>query len=320
VLELGVTGIAIGALASSSIFAFLLWVTVLWPVGVYLNLEVARKLFKLSWPLWVAAFAALYIGSANRYYLRIFGSMEDIGLFELATKFSGIVSLLIWQPFAQYWHIERYKCYQQVGAKLVFQDAFRFISTVLTVGALGVGIFGGPVIHIMSEEAFHGASGSVPFLAFGTAFYCLSEFSNFSFVIKEKTIWISRITYLTGGMITVLYLIFIPWLGHVGAALAFMLAQGIMFLTVQCVGRQFYDMGIKMKQLAMMLIVAGGAIWLSNGIVILEGLIEDIAVKTIIYLSACVIICLPLWKNFGGQVIFENFLNRFSRMVRLKKE
>ena len=42
-----------------------------------------------SWPLWVSSLASLYIYSSNRYYIRLFGSMDQVGYYELAARFAG---------------------------------------------------------------------------------------------------------------------------------------------------------------------------------------------------------------------------------------
>ena len=297
-LEMGVLGVAISAMLSSSIFALLLLAYTLRHVGWGFESALAKKMVIFCWPLWLAGFAGLYIGSANRYYLRIFSSLDDVGLLELASKFGVIVSLLIWEPFATYWQVERFKHYQQGNAEVFFQTVFTFISTLMVLVALGVSIFSGPVIRIMSDPAFHQAADAVPFLAFATVFGCLTVFSNFSFLVKEKTGWISRNNYLTAIVITAFYLILIPLAGFVGAALAVMLAKCIQFLIVHHAARRFYDMKISLKHLMRMIFFSATSCFVSNIFLVRDKIIEDIILKSLFFLVASMFIAFPLFRYF----------------------
>lgn len=307
-LEMGVLGIAISGMGSSSIFSLLLMSYTLRKVGFRFDLRLAEKMVRFCWPLWIGGLAGLYIGSANRYFLRLFSSLDDIGIFELAVKFSTIISILVWDPFAQFWQVERFRYYQRGNAETVFQNVFHFISTFLVLAALGVAIFAEPVIRIMADEAFYNAALSVPFLAFSSVFSSLIAFSNFSFLVTEKTGWISRNNYLTAIIITVFYFVMIPLGGHIGAAVAFMLAQAVQFLIVHHSARRFYDMGIPLKNFLIILMISAIACWISH-VLHREKLIEDIAIKIAVFISAGVLIFIPIWKNTPTRVLLTDLLS-----------
>jgi O-antigen/teichoic acid export membrane protein len=266
-------------------------------VGWSFKLEIARKMIRFCWPLWFSGFAGLYIGSANRYYLRIFTSLDDIGLFELAVKFSTIISMMVWSPFSTYWQVERFNYYERGNADAIFQNIFYFISTMLILVALGISIFADSVIRVMAEPAFHKASQAVPYLCFGTVFDCLILYVNFPFLVKEKTGWISRNNYITAVIVTFLYLSLIPIAGHVGAALALMLAKGIQFFIVHHASQRFYDMGISMKPLIGMLLTSAIACFIADWKLGVENQLEALALKCILYVAACIIIVMPLWRR-----------------------
>jgi len=149
----------------------------------------------------------------NRYYLRVFGSMDEVGYYKLAARFASLLGLVIWQPFSQFWEMERFRHYQKPDAPAVFSSVFEFASLVLFVGALCISIFADPVIQLMSAPAFHRASALVPWLAFGWLFGFLTLFANFSFLITEETVLISRNNYITVAVITVLNFVLIPRFG-----------------------------------------------------------------------------------------------------------
>lgn len=296
-LKMGALGVAVSTMISSSLFALLQLIYTLRHVGWNFNSEIAGKMIRFCWPLWISGFAGLYIGSANRYYLRIFYSLGDIGLLELASRFSAIISVLVWDPFATFWQVERFKYFHRENAERLFQSVFNFISTMLVMAALGVSIFAERVIRIMADTTFYRASQAVPFLAIATVFSSLSMFSNFSFLVKEKTGWMSRNTFLTAAIITPLYLVLIPVYGHVGAAIALTVANGTQFLIIHISSRRVYDMGISLKPLAMMILTSVIVFVFANLVWGRENLLEDIAVKSLLFVTAGTIILFPVWQK-----------------------
>lgn len=302
---LGVMGIAISAMSSSSVFALFLMIYTFRNVGFAFDKKMAGKMFRFCWPLWIAGLAGLYIGSSNRYYLRIFSSMDDVGLFELAVKFSAIISMLIWEPFQQFWLIERFNFHKMENAQSIFQNVFHVISTLLIVVALGVVLYSAPVIKIMASAAFHPASEAVPFLIVGTVFSCLSMYFNFCFFVTENTKWIGRVNYLTAVVITLFYLFFIPVWGYVGAALAVALAQIVQFVVVYYWSRRFYDMGVSLKNLSWCLLIACGAGGCASALMGDYNMVMDLIVRTSIYALALVFILYSGWMNSNRDLLFE---------------
>jgi O-antigen/teichoic acid export membrane protein len=148
-LKWGVTGIAISSISSSGIFAICLSVFSFVRAGVRYDFPLARRMIVFSWPLWVAGIASLYINSAGRYYIRIFSSLADVGLYELAAKFGGILTLLIAQPFSRFWDTERFNHYRKSNNAEIFRGVFQVYATLLALTALAISLFG----------AYHGRPG-----------------------------------------------------------------------------------------------------------------------------------------------------------------
>jgi len=288
--KMGVNGVALGTMIASSFVAFSLLLYTLSIVGLRFDRELAWKMIRYSWPLWVAGFAGLYTGSANRWFIRVLSDLSDVGLFEFAFKFGAIISILVWEPFNQYWHVESYKYYNRGGADQVFGAVFNLIAAMMVVVALGIALFGADVVDIMADAKFHGASKSIPFLAFAMVFGSLVTFSNFIFFAKDATSWIGRNTYVTAAVLTVLSVGLIPFFGHVGAAAALLGTNGIQFLLVHRTARKLHDFGISLWPLARILGVAFLAIIVAKGGTFLHSTLLLLLAKSTIYLLASAII------------------------------
>jgi len=281
--HMGVMGVVWSGIITSGLYAAGLALYVVIFNGVRIDLSLARRMLIFSWPLWLSSIAMLYIYSSNRYFIRVFGSLAEVGYFELASKFSAILTLVVWQPFSQFWEMERFAYYKHPDNKQLFRSVFQFASTLLFIGALGISIFADPVIRIMSAPEFHAASPLVPWLTFGALFSFLTLFVNFSFLITEQTGRVSRNNYLVAGIVTVLNFTMIPLWGHMGAGYAIALTLMIQFVIVHKVAKKYYDMTLDLAPVFVMLLIGAAGYVVAGEILTIRSLWLDIAWRSIVF-------------------------------------
>jgi len=319
-LKLGVTGVALSGIVSSALWAGGLAIYTIYFNGLRCDLHIARRMVAFSWPLWLSSLASLYIFSANRYYIRIFGSMDQVGYYELAARFAAILGLIVWQPFAQFWETERFRHWKKPEAPVIFGSVFEFVSTLLVLGALGISIFSAPVIEFMSAPAFHKASQLVPWLAFSWVFGFLALFASFSFLVSEKTGFITRNSYITVAIITALNLLLIPKFGYIGAGVAQFVALLFAFLLIRHASVPHFDMRMRLGPLATMLALCVVAYVAANRVVHLAPLWLDLLWKVAIYAIAATLIIGVLLRSAPNKAQVVRLLDGmvFPIMRRLR--
>ncbi|MBZ2167858.1 lipopolysaccharide biosynthesis protein [Marinobacter sp. F4216] len=247
VLEMGLMGLALSSLISSLIIALALAGYTLHKTGLKTNAAISMRMLKFSWPLWLTGLIGLYIGSSNRYFIRVFSSIDDVGLFELAAKFGSIVGVLIWMPFSQYWQTERFSVAQKENPYPEYSLAFRTIASLLLIGGVFVNIFSDITIVIMSATEFHPSASAVPYLTISGILHCLIFFNNFSFMHKSETIKMTKHNAIAAVIITVFYLLLIPNFGFVGAAFALMVSYFIQYIYVLSAANKTYPLRIPQR-------------------------------------------------------------------------
>lgn len=243
-LEWGLMGLALSSLVSSVTIALTLTGYTLYHTGFKANKEIGLKILRFSWPLWLSGLIGLYIGSSNRYFIRIFSSLDEVGLFELAAKFGAIVGVLVWSPFAQYWQTERFAIAKNENPYPAYSIAFRMITALLLISGVWVSTFSPIAIKLMSAPSFHPAITAVPFLILAGIFQCLTIFNNFSFLITNNTIELTKNNLLTAVIITIFYATLIPSFGFVGAAAGLALGSVAQYYYALHVGKKFYPLKI----------------------------------------------------------------------------
>lgn len=245
--EMGVMGVIYSALLSS--FTISIWIAayIVFNTGIKFSATLTKRLFKFSWPLWLAGIAGLYVASSNRYFIRIFSDLEQVGLYELATKFAMILPMLIWNPFSQWWQTERFKLYQSEDKGVsVFPIVFDGTVSIMVVVATTISIACGPIIRLMADESFYPSAGAVPILVFAILISNLRFFFFFSFLVTEKTVVITYIKYGSAVIATLLYIALIPKFGFIGAAASILITELVVLLVSFWGSKRFFDNGINL--------------------------------------------------------------------------
>jgi O-antigen/teichoic acid export membrane protein len=319
-LKQGVTGVALTSVVSSGLYAAGLGIYTIYYNGMKWDLGIARRMIVFSWPLLLSSLASLYIFSANRYYIRIFSSMDQVGYYELAARFAAILGLVIWQPFAQFWETERFRHWRKPEAGAIFGSVFEFASTMQVLGALGISIFSEPVINLMSAPAFHQAARLVPWLSFAWMFGNLAIFTTFSFLATEKTGQITRNSYITVAIVTVLNLLLIPKFGYIGAGIAQFLALFTAFLLLRRAARPLFDMRLRLAPLFAMLAVACVSYVAANVVIHFASVWVDLLWKVVIYAISSALIIRVLLRSAPNKAQVMRLLDAmiFPLMRRLR--
>lgn len=242
VLTKGLLGISMASALSGGIVAGGCAIFVLVKVGIKVNRIYARQMVVFCWPLWVSGLVYLYIGSSNKFFLRAFSDVSDIGLLALAERFSGIIVMIVWQPIYQQWSIDRFRYKDHPNFQTIICLTYKASSLLLLTAGLGASLLSKPVITVMSDFSFHQAYLAVPALVLASIFYNLSSFYNFSFEVKDKTIIISYITYALAVVITAANFLAIPAYGFIGASCALLVTHLVRYILSKKMSDRYYKL------------------------------------------------------------------------------
>lgn len=296
VLEMGLMGLALSSLISSLIISCALLFYTISRTGITFNTNIAKKIIRFSWPLWLSGLIGLYIGSSNKYFIRVFANLDEVGLFELAAKFGSIVIVLIWSPFSQYWQTERFSIAKEDNPYPAYSLAFRMITALLLISGLLVSAFSSTAIMIMSAPAFHPALEATPFLVLAYVLQSLTIFNNFSFMYKDKTFEVTKNNLFTAAMITVFYFALIPSFGFVGASAAFALGSIAQYLYAVFAANRIYPLKVPQLRLLYGLFIFILAIAFDYVLVNPELSLFNLAAKSIISIFGTGLILIVVFK------------------------
>lgn len=313
IIEWGLMGLAISSLLSSAIISITLTFYTIFKTGFRVKSDIAIMIIKFSWPLWISGLIGLYIGSSNKYFIRVFSSLDEVGLFELAAKFGSIVIVLIWSPFSQYWQTERYAIAKTENPYPAYSLAFRLITALLLISGIGVNILSSTIIEIMSAPPFHPAINAVPFLVIACIFQSLTIFNNFSFMYTNNTLGITKNNIFTASTITIFYFTLIPGYGFIGASVAYAAGSIAQYTYALHMGNKLYSLKISQKPLITGVLLLSTTTIIDFSFIPTQISAISLLYKSSIALSASALVIIILFKKEEIRSATKLITNTFRR-------
>lgn len=311
VLEWGVQGVIYGTIIASLVLALISGVYTFWYTGFHFQPSQAKALWSFTWPLWLAGLGAIYINFVSNFLIKYFASLEAVGFYHFALKFSSLIALMVWRPFNQWWQTERFKIARHSAApQQEFAAAFTLISSILLVAVVGVSLLAGVVIDIMADAAYAPAKDVVPVLCMMVLFGQLNFFVQFAFLKSGKTGFFPKIKLVKAIGITITVTAGTYWWGVMGAVAAMALCQGLDFVFTQWFGQRHYDQGLPMVRFYSLTFATFAFI---QAVQMLAANQPDFLVKSGMLVGGCILYVLILgtfivcWRNTGSE------LKRFVR-------
>ncbi|HJR58828.1 MAG TPA: lipopolysaccharide biosynthesis protein [Vicinamibacterales bacterium] len=253
---MGVFGIVVADLLVTAFFTAVLikWFAPL--IRPVFSRAVIREALAFGLPRVPHSIAHQVIGFADRYLLKAYGTLADVGLysigasFGLALKFFLSALELAWTPFF-------------LGV-MREPDAARIYSTVSTyVIALLVLLVGGlcavapGVVQLFTTEGFQGAAVVIPWIALGVMFQGLYLVGSIGLVITKRTKLYPIATGTAAAVSVLANLLLIPRYGILGAAWANTVSYATLALVTVGFSRRVYPIPYEWNRL-LRIALAGG--------------------------------------------------------------
>lgn len=194
----------------------------------YLDLSLMRKILVYSLPMMPNAIMWWIMNTSDRYIIYYYLGIAATGIYAISYKLPSIISVIT-NIFYQAW---------QVSAIQNSDDNDNFYSNVIdyfskfSLLLAGVLIFViKPLIFLLVEKSYEISWMYTPFLILGSVFSGMSSVVGVSYTVKEKTVGIFK-TSLIGALVNImLSLIFTPFIGMQGTALATFIGFYLVWLT-----------------------------------------------------------------------------------------
>jgi O-antigen/teichoic acid export membrane protein len=209
-----------------------------------------RRLLVYGAPLGAGGLAQLVIHYGDRFFLRQYATLADIGIYALAYKLGMLVANLQ-VPFETYWRAQVFQIIRRPDGELIYVRVCTYLTLALTTFLVLLFGYSVPVLNIMAGAEFRVAAQYVPIIALAYIIRALAAHFRTMFLIEGKTIREVVVSWLGMGVCLGGYAVLIPRMTLWGAVLATLLAFSVMFVVglwqAQRMRRVPYEYGRMMK-------------------------------------------------------------------------
>lgn len=213
-------GVIYSAVISSFVCGLAALVYLLRAVPFKIEQRQIVSMVRFSGPLILASVAAFYSTYGDRYFLRVYHGLADVGIYGLAYKFGFLLMSLVWEPFTKIWDIRRYQILKGEYVDETYNDNFVVMFGVMILAALGISVFLPDLLRIMAGPAYADAALVAPVILLACLVQAAMNFNSFPIYACGSTADIARGHWIGVLVITVGYLLLIPRFGMYGAAWA----------------------------------------------------------------------------------------------------
>lgn len=190
----------------------------------------------------------------NRYFIGHYFTQAEVGLYGIGTRIVGMLSVLT-ASFLSAYPSFAYSNAKKSGSREQYSIVFDFMVMALSVIGLGVTLFSKEIIYIMTDEAYHSSYMVVGFLIFAHAIHTLGLIVGYGITIEKKGKLYLGVS--GGGALAniILNFVLVPKYSYMGAAVATIIAEIIIFSVSYYFSKRLFDCGYKVKKAGVCIVI-----------------------------------------------------------------
>lgn len=233
-------GVFLGQICGNGLVVILL-LPYLWrQIEFRLDIKILKELLRFSLPIAVSNIMTIVMTLSDRFILKHFYDLGDVGQYSLAYKVANIIKLFLVRSFTKSYSFKYYKEISKPQDNLFFSKSITYFSFVAVYSGLVLSIFGGLIIKLFTDNPdYYNSLAIVPYLIVGIILFGIRSMLTLPLAKLEKTKLIAIIAVSTGGLNILLNLLLIPSSGAIGAALATAISQGAALSACLLINKKF---------------------------------------------------------------------------------
>ena len=187
-LDLGVGGLLTGNVIAATVNTALLLMLFSRSQSKFaFDSAVLRTLLCFGSPLIIQAFLSLMMHEADRYLLRAYASLDQVGIYSLAYKVGQAVNTLCMIPFGAIWGVVLYEIAQQPESKNTYAQVFKYYVYGLLIVMLAAALFAFPVLPFLTPGDFSQAVDLIPVIVLAFVFFAMHSQFSVPVLLARKT-------------------------------------------------------------------------------------------------------------------------------------
>ena len=228
----GVTGVLLGNMITVAVGWAVLASFTIYKCGIRFEYDKFKPIMKYSFPFLLSTVFALISSNVDKFTLSYLVSIEALGIYALALKFSMILEQLVGEPFSRSYGAFRYTVMNNEGANTIQASIVKYLLMLTLLLALCICYFAGNLLHIMSAKEFWAAEAIVPLVIVSSIIKIMIYPEQSGILFSKNTRYFFYFTLISAAVSVIANVVFISYYGLIGACFALIITDlTILFLT-----------------------------------------------------------------------------------------
>jgi len=283
-LKLGILAVIYGNILGL-FYMTLMGIPFVWKHSTFrFSLTIMKEPLKYGYPLVVAGFSNLLIQSGDRYVLKIFRSLSDVGLYSFGYQIAALLNIVLVSPIRDGLKpVVLQKEKQPEEQKRFLINSATYYYWIGLFIALGLSLFAKEAIMILArKQEFWSSWVIVPIISFSYVQHGLGNFLEWGPIMAQKPYHISGSLLASAAVNIGLNFVFIPYWGLLGAAFATLISYVFWNVLRAYYSAKFYSLYFDIYRLLITTSVGVSMYLLSLTFVGIDSLLLTIPLKILI--------------------------------------
>lgn len=254
----GVDGVLAGNLAAVAAGWFILAAFTLRCCGMTLEFGKIIPVLKYSFPFLLTTMVALVSANVDRLLISSILSLEALGIYALALRFSRLINDLIGEPFNRAYGSFRFSIMKHENAATIQARIVRYLIAGSVIAGLGIVYFTKDLLAVMSKESFWPAADILPLLVLASVVNVASYPLQTGILYEKKTRYIFYIRVTQALLCVVANILLINWMGVNGACLAVLLTSLTELYQTNRISQRFFRVEYEHRRILTIILLAVG--------------------------------------------------------------
>jgi O-antigen/teichoic acid export membrane protein len=247
--HLGVLGIVLADTMVTAVFTLILSRWFLPLIRPVFSREVLKEALGFGLPRVPHSVAQQVISVADRYFLKAYGTLSDVGLYSIGASF-GLALKLFLSAFESAWTPFFLAAMKEKDPGRIYSTVSTYVVAMLVLLVAGLCALAPAVVALFTTPAFHPAAQVTPWIALGVMFQGLYLVGSIGLVITKRTTRYPISTGLAAAASLIANIILIPKYGMLGAAWANVIAYFTLAAVTSAFSWQVYPIPYEWSRLA----------------------------------------------------------------------
>jgi O-antigen/teichoic acid export membrane protein len=255
-VRMGVLGIVLADVSVTFVLTLVLtrWFAPL--IRPVFSRPVLRNALGFGLPRIPHSLAQQVIGVADRYVLKAYGTLAEVGLYSVGASF-GLALKLFLSAFESAWTPFFLGVMREKDAPRIYSIVSTYVVGVLVLLVCGVCVVAPDVVRLATRPAFHGAAVVTPWIAMGVMFQGFYLVGSIGLVITKRTTMYPITTGIAAAVSLLANVLLVPRFGMLGAAWANMAAYATLAAVTTAFSWRLYPIPYEWSRLGR-IAMAGG--------------------------------------------------------------